>query len=203
VPKSKYTGKELDMAGQPLISSDVLNQRIRLMKRIRTIRFHKCKNVPNSFLPVLIYRSVLPENTVDKFRAFRERFKSNGWAGIWTDTIYDYTHFHSNAHEVLGIAKGKVRLRLGGDNGWLFRLKAGDMLVLPAGVGHRRVSESDVKAVGAYPRGQSHYDMKREGRRIPHVALPSTDPFFGPQGPLIKAWWPVGRAPRTASAAIS
>ena len=35
--------------------------------------------------------------------------------GIWTDTIYDYTHFHSNAHEVLGIAEGKVTLRVGGE----------------------------------------------------------------------------------------
>jgi uncharacterized protein YjlB len=43
-------------------------------------------------------------------------------------------------------------------------LKAGDMLVIPAGVGHRRVSAGDVKAIGAYPRAQSHFDMKREGR---------------------------------------
>jgi len=68
------------------------------------------------------------------------------------------------------------------------RLKAGDMLVLPAGVGHRRVSATDVKGIGAYPRGQSHYDMKREGRKIPHVALPLTDPFYGPDGPLTTAW---------------
>jgi uncharacterized protein YjlB len=126
--------------------------------------------------------------------AFRERFKRNVWTGIWTDTIYDYTHFHSNSHEVLGIAKGAVTLRLGGDSGSLVRLEAGDMLVLPAGVGHRRVSDTEVKAVGAYPRGQSHYDMKREGRRVPDIALPLADPFYGPAGRLIKAWL-VGTAP--------
>jgi len=73
----------------------------------------------------------------------------------------------------------------------LFRLKAGDMLVLPAGVGHRRVGDdSGLKVIGAYPRGQSHYDMKRKGRRVPNVALLSTDPFYGADGPLMRAWHP-------------
>jgi uncharacterized protein YjlB len=105
------------------------------MKRVRKIYFGKAADVPNSTLPVLLYRAVLPPHTVDKAKAFRERFKGRGWTGIWTDTIYDYTHFHSDAHEVLGIAEGKVALRLGGEEGSLVRLKAGDMLVLPAGVG--------------------------------------------------------------------
>ena len=158
------------------------------MKRIREIYFEKAADVPNSNLPVLLYRSVLAIHAATKVRAFRDRFKVNGGTGIWTDTIYDYTHFHSNAHEVLAIAEGKVTLRLGGTRGSLLRLKAGDMLVLPAGVGHRRVSAGDVKAVGAYPAGQSHYDMKREGRRIPTVPLPLTDPFYGLDGPLTTAW---------------
>ena len=120
---------------------------------------------------------------------FRERFRDNGWAGLWTDTIYDYMHFHSNAHEVLGIANGKVSLRLGGENGSLIRLKAGDMLILPAGVGHRRVGGDDgLKVIGAYPRGQSHYDMKRKGKTIPKVPLPDTDPFFGMDGFLVEGW---------------
>ena len=72
------------------------------MKRIQTIHFDKAGDVPNSYLPVLIYRSVLQDHLADQARAFRERFKANGWSGIWTDTIYDCTHFHSNAHEVLG-----------------------------------------------------------------------------------------------------
>jgi uncharacterized protein YjlB len=140
-------------------------------------------------LPVLLYRAVLDARAGDKANLFRERFKENGWTGVWADTIYDYTHFHSNAHEVLGIAEGKVSLKLGGEEGSLFRLKAGDMLILPAGVGHRRVGDDEgLKVIGAYPRGQSHYDMKRKGRAIPRVALPATDPFYGENGPLIKAW---------------
>ncbi len=127
--------------------------------------------------------------TYEKAKLFRERFRDNGWSGLWTDTIYDYTHFHSNAHEVLGIAEGHLNLRLGGDSGSLFRLKAGDMVIVPAGVGHRRVgNDKGLKVIGAYPRGQSHYDMKRKGRRVPKVALPSIDPFFGAEGPLVRAW---------------
>lgn len=158
------------------------------MRSIRKIFFEKAADVPNSRLPVLLYRSVLPPHTAAKGNAFRERFKGAGWPGIWTDTIYDYTHFHSNAHEVLGVAEGKVTLRLGGADGSLVRLKAGDMLVLPAGVGHRRVSATGVKVIGAYPRGQSHYDMKREGRKSPQVPVPLTDPFYGRDGPLTEAW---------------
>jgi len=165
------------------------------MRGIREIHFAKAADVPNSTLPVLLYRSVLPPHTAGKANAFRERFKRAGWIGIWTDTIYDYTHFHSNAHEVLGIAEGKVTLRLGGEEGSLFRLKAGDMLVIPAGVGHRRLGEDDgLKVIGAYPRGHSDYDMKRRGRAIPRVALPSADPFYGTDGPLILAWHPARRA---------
>jgi uncharacterized protein YjlB len=142
------------------------------MKRVRKIYFAKAADVPNSTLPVLLYRAVLQPHMADKANAFRERFKGAGWTGIWTDTIYDYTHFHSNAHEVLGIAEGKVTLRLGGEEGSLFRLKAGNMLVLPAGVGHRRLGGDDgLKVIGAYPRGQAHYDMKRQGRARPFLLL--------------------------------
>jgi len=161
------------------------------MKSIRDICFDKAADVPNSRLPVLLYRAVLPPHTADKANAFCKNFRAAGWSGVWTDTIYDYTHFHSNAHEVLGIAEGKVTLRLGGAEGSLVRLKAGDMLVLPAGVGHRRVGgDHGLKVIGAYPRGQSHFDMKREGHTMPRVRLPLTDPFYGADGPLIRSWLP-------------
>jgi len=108
---------------------------------------------------------------------------------VWTDTIYDYTHYHSNAHEVLGIAEGKVMLKLGGENGRVVRLKAGDMLVIPAGVGHRRIGDDEgLKVIGAYPRGQSHYDMKRAGGTIPRIPVPDMDPFYGEDGPVVRLW---------------
>jgi uncharacterized protein YjlB len=159
------------------------------MKSPQRLYFTKANKIPNSGLPTLIFRALLPQSASAKARIFRRTFKKNGWVGIWTDTIYDYTHFHSNAHEVLGIATGKVTLRLGGEAGRLVRLKAGDMLVLPAGVGHRRISDDrGLKVVGAYPRGQAHFDMKRTGRAIPKVRLPETDPFQGESGPVIRIW---------------
>src|SRR4030095_3971176 len=103
--------------------------------------FGKASDVPNSRLPVLIFRGVIAPQVGGKALRFRRGFKKKSWTGLWTDTIYDFTHFHSNSHEVLGIAEGTVTVRLGGEAGRLFRLKAGDMLVLPAGVGHRRVGD--------------------------------------------------------------
>lgn len=159
------------------------------MKTPRKLYFKKGKDVPNSTLPVLLFRSVLAPTAVSKARSFRKIFKENGWTGLWTDTIYDYTHFHSNAHEVLGIAEGRVTVKLGGEEGRIFRLKAGDMLVIPSGVGHRRLGDDDgLKVIGAYPPGQSHFNMKRKGRAIPKVPLPPTDPFYGEAGPLLKCW---------------
>lgn len=150
------------------------------MARIQQIHFPKRPDVPNSALPVLILRGLLSLHAARKAASFRKRFKANGWTGLWTDTIYDYTHFHSNAHEVLGIAEGKVALRIGGEASLLLRPRAGDMIVIPAGVGHRRVGgDNGLKVIGAYPRGQSHYDMKRHGKMMPRVASPETDPFFG------------------------
>lgn len=95
---------------------------------------------------------------------------------------------------MLGIAEGKVSVRLGGDAGRSFRLKAGDMLVIPAGIGHKRIGDDDgLKVIGAYPRGQSKFDIKRKGRAVPQVPLPKTDPFFGEDGPLIHLWNGPGR----------
>ena len=161
------------------------------MKRLESLYFAKGRDVPNSILPALLFRAVLAPTEAAKARKFRDHFRRNGWTGLWTDTIYDYTHFHSNAHEVLGIAEGKVRIQLGGDAGRIFHLKAGDMLIMPAGVGHRRVGPDDgLKVIGAYPRGQAKYDVKRKGRRAPKVPLPKADPFFGEDGPLIRRWHP-------------
>src|SRR4051812_27559200 len=99
-------------------------------KTPRKLYFAKGSDVPNNTLPALLFRGILAPSAAGKGQRFRQAFKKNRWTGLWTDTIYDYTHFHSNAHEVLGIAEGKVTVRLGGEDGRLFRLKAGDMLVL-------------------------------------------------------------------------
>lgn len=150
----------------------------------------KGRDVPNNpLLPVLIFREVLDPRAAKKAETFEKHFAQNGWNGAWRDKIYDYVHFHSNAHEVLGIAKGSADVELGGEDGKTVTLKAGDLIVLPAGTGHRRLSgSSDLLVVGAYPAGQTDYDICREGRKTPHVPVPETDPFFGADGPVPQLW---------------
>jgi uncharacterized protein YjlB len=123
-------------------------------------------------------------------------FGRNGWTGAWTTGVYSHHHYHSSAHEVLGIAAGWVRVRLGGEAGEMVELRAGDVVVIPAGVAHKNEgASSDLLVVGAYPRGQRP-DMCRPGaadhtRAVPRIAalaLPAGDPVFGASGPLLERW---------------
>src|SRR5690606_28541656 len=94
--------------------------------------------MPNSRLPVLIYRKVLEGGA----RGFDSLFRANGCGGTWRDGIYDYDHFHSNAHVVRGVDAGSARAQLGGEEGQAVEIEAGDVVVLPAGTGHRRIGKS-------------------------------------------------------------
>jgi uncharacterized protein YjlB len=72
----------------------------------------------------------------DRFNAaavFKDLFEANGWADSWREGMYDFLHFHTHTHEVLGIARGTVRAEFGGAKGKKLELKAGDVVILPAG----------------------------------------------------------------------
>lgn len=119
--------------------------------------------------------------------AARERFAANGWGGAWVDGVFDFHHFHSTSHEVLAVVAGSARLELGGPQGQVFEVSAGDVVVLPAGTGHRRASASgsgDFTVVGAYPAGQEDYDLLRSAddaarSRIAALGAPDADPVGG------------------------
>ena len=36
---------------------------------------------------------------------------------MWRNGIYPYVHYHSMIHEALGVARGRAKVRFGGDNG--------------------------------------------------------------------------------------
>ena len=159
-----------------------------------TFSFGANGRIPNSQLPVAIYKSAGEGEDLAKF--FKHRFKNNHWRGQWAQGIYGYHHFHSNAHEVLGIAAGSALLILGGEGGREIAVDKGDVLVLPAGTGHRRIKDSwDFWVVGAYPQGQENYDEYTDQamcmnckNRLRAVELPTRDPLYGEDGPLVKLW---------------
>jgi uncharacterized protein YjlB len=150
----------------------------------------------NGRLPLLVYRGVLGQGPPELSSYAHALFAENHWTGSWIDGIYDFDHYHSTAHEVLAICRGRACVRFGGERGIVAEVSAGDVVVIPAGVAHQRLSSSgDLVVVGAYPKGQ-HYDMcygeagerPAADDRIARVALPEADPVHGPHGPLMKLW---------------
>jgi uncharacterized protein YjlB len=107
-------------------------------------------------------------------------------------------HYHSTAHEVLGVYRGEVRVCLGGEDGTRVTLRAGDVAVLPAGVAHKNEQQSsDFAVVGAYPEGTSpdmNYgedgERPRADKNIAALTLPPSDPVQGKDGALTRLWRP-------------
>jgi uncharacterized protein YjlB len=146
--------------------------------------------------PLILYRgAVRLEGDHDPAAVFEDLFEANGWGDSWRNSIYEYVHYHSRIHEVLGIARGKGRVRFGGNKGRIFTLKPGDVAVLPSGTGHQCLSASaDFLVVGAYPSTGTYdvctsaEDRARALKTIPKVASPRKDPVYGSGGPLSKLW---------------
>ncbi|MFP4260245.1 MAG: hypothetical protein ACLFS1_04110 [Opitutales bacterium] len=104
------------------------------------LRFGLNGGIPNHpSLPALLYRGALENATA---QAWETRFKENGWGGTWRWSVFDYHHFHPNAHEALGVASGSAELRLGGPEGTTVHVEAGDLVVLSAGTGHKKETAS-------------------------------------------------------------
>jgi uncharacterized protein YjlB len=163
--------------------------------KIETLSFADDGTVPNNPLPLVVYRGALPD-AGDRAAACERMFDRNGWPGAWRNGIYGHHHYHSTAHEVLGIVAGNARVRLGGESGKTVELRAGDVVVIPAGVAHKREAASaDLLVIGSYPRGQSPDHCRAEpgardgaAGRVARVPLPAADPVTGGAGPLLACW---------------
>lgn len=166
-------------------------------RKPHVVRFRDDGLVPNHpRWPLTLYRSAVTiDERHDPAAVLEDLFEANGWGDSWRNGIYDYVHYHSRIHEVLGIARGKGRVRFGGNKGRIFTLKAGDVAILPAGTGHQCLSEEDdFLVVGAYPPVGTYdectevEDRPKALQRIPKVPVPRKDPVYGADGPLLRLW---------------
>ena len=155
-------------------------------------------SIPNNpRLPFLVYRGAIDlKGSPDPEEMVERAFAANRWGEMWRNGIYPYAHYHSMIHEVMGLARGRAKVRFGGNKGAEVELGQGDVAVLPAGTGHQCLWASpDLMVIGAYPK-TGKYDLCRGSKgehakalqTIPQVPLPESDPAFGKQGPLMQLW---------------
>jgi uncharacterized protein YjlB len=146
--------------------------------------------------PLLVYPRAVAIGGADPAAAFEDLFDRNGWPAAWRNGVYPFHHFHCDAHEALGVYSGEVTVQFGGDSGVVVTARPGDVIVLPAGTGHKKLSSrGDLGIVGAYPTGQ-HPDMctpltanvERSAVAVARVPLPQRDPVYGEDGPLFTHW---------------
>jgi uncharacterized protein YjlB len=175
-------------------------QLARLLKPRKPITFQFSDDgfIPNHpDWPLVLYRKAISlPRSVDPAAVWEDLFNSNGWGDSWRNGIYDYLHYHSRIHEVLGVARGSATVRLGGNKGRTVKIKAGDVVIVPAGTGHQCLKASkSFLVVGAYPPvgtydecGPTAAEHARGVKAVRRVARPRKDPVFGPRGPLLKVW---------------
>ncbi len=152
----------------------------------------------NDRLPALVYRGALAIDGRPGAAMIEAVVRSHGWGGTWRNGIYGFHHYHSTAHEVLGVARGSADVQLGGPDGPRAEVATGDVLILPAGVAHKNHGSSpSFLVVGAYPNGQDGdlrtgdpSERPQADRNIAAVARPEEDPIYGSEGPLATHWNP-------------
>jgi uncharacterized protein YjlB len=166
---------------------------------VLSFHFKDAGDIPNNpSLPAIVCKRAAPvlPRADEVARWFEAEWPKHGWRAAWRWGVYDFPHYHSTAHEVLGVYRGRASIRLGGSVGVTIVAEQGDLLILPAGTGHQNLGASpDFHVVGGYPKGQSA-DLLRGKKserpaadeRIARVALPTGDPVFGADGPLVEKW---------------
>lgn len=152
--------------------------------------------IPNSKYPLLLYRKAFQTTDSAEASGLEEHFAANNWTNSWRNGVFTYHHYHSITHEVLGVYAGSALLQLGGKKGQKVSVQAGDVIVIPAGVGHKKLeSSADFGVVGAYPDGRSYDVLRGEAgerpqadRNIAALPLPATDPLRGKEGGVVNLW---------------
>ena len=161
--------------------------------QIQMILLNDDGQIPNNpVFPVIIYKGVFKGEPGEIASAFSR----HQWTGSWTGGVYDYHHYHSNTHEVLGVKAGQATVLIGGDEGERLEVSEGDVILLPAGTGHQKIESSpDFEVVGAYPGGTSPNMKKKDPSdrvqalaEIKNVPVQKEDPVYGEEGPMLAEW---------------
>ena len=163
-----------------------------------TYSFTDDGRIPNNpAFPLVLYRGGIQlAGSPDPEKLIEATFAASGWGDMWRNGIYPYVHYHSMIHEAMAVARGRAKVRFGGEKGKEIEIVPGDVVVLPAGTGHQCLKHSrDLVVIGAYP-PSGKYNLCRGSKAehakavhmIPNVPPPAADPVFGPDGPLIALW---------------
>lgn len=165
------------------------------MRDPKQLFFKDDGEIPNNKLPLILYKNAFSQRGIRGAQWLEDKFASNHWTNSWRNGIYSFHHYHSTSHEVLGIYSGSVQVHLGGKQGEIVFIEAGDVVIIPAGVGHKNLGGERLGVVGAYPDGRS-WDLKRglPGERpkadqnIAELPIPAADPLLGENAGLVKIW---------------
>ncbi len=163
--------------------------------RIETHLLQAGEGMPGGRFPLVVYRQVLSGEALSP-EGCEALFRRNGWQGTWVNGVFPYWHYHLRSHEVLGCVAGSARIGFGGDQGVVADVHAGDVVVIPAGVGHKRLSQQPgFQVVGGYPPGQDgtvtnpgDVDPETAERAVAAVPSPATDPVGVPGDGLPGLW---------------
>lgn len=175
---------------------DELNGMLRT-KKATSYKFEDDGVTPNHpKWPLIVYRAAVKfERRFDNAAVLDALFHANGWGRSWRASIYNFLHYHSDVHEVLGVARGHADVQFGGVKGKTLRLNAGDVVVLPAGTGHQRIKAGpNFMVVGAYPPDGTYdectdtRDRQKVKGSIARRKKPKADPVYGKTGALIQVW---------------
>src|SRR5262245_2654974 len=148
--------------------------------------------------PLLVYPGAVAVAGVDPAQAFETLFTRNRWPAAWRNGVFPFHHYHSNGHEALGVYSGEATVQFGGEGGVVVVVRPGDVIVLPAGTGHKKLSSrGELGVVGAYPEGTRpdtcmppFARAARNAETASRVPLPAADPVYGAEGPLFAHWSP-------------
>jgi uncharacterized protein YjlB len=163
--------------------------------KIETHRLQAGEGIPNNRFPLVVYRGALSGASLSP-EGCATLFRQNGWQGTWLNGVFSYWHYHLRSHEVLGCVAGSARVGFGGDHGIATDFNTGDVIVIPAGVGHKRLSrQPGFLVVGGYPPGQNgaivgagDIDLETAIGETMAVPLPASDPVLGTNGGLAEIW---------------